>query len=759
MMCVGGLSLGAQGGVGYLADAVAAEPPHPGELRASEVPIRGLRPRTAGPDEAHDTLTAVRDFHATRLEWIYELTPDFVKKVRGMGVSVAGTISTGTGNGLSTLRPDWQSYFQIQTLDGKPTTAPWMRTWNGGWLDIHHPEVRQASLTAVKTLIDMGVNDIQRDDAAGNVPAVQWGAPFSDRSMAAFRAYLKKNVEPAKLTQLGVKNVDAFDYREHLKAQGAPVGDAFNAYQGGELKVLFRACQEQAMIDFFTWLKKEADAYAGRHVPLSMNNSGRDFDRIHQLADWWIGELAMSHATPEYLHALSVRVRNEKRAQTLTMPIHKSPEETPEWIQAIRRTMATIYACGMLMEMPWDTYLPAPSAPRYYGNPKDYADLSGFIRANAKWFDGYAAAAAVGGLVESPDVQQTSPVQVWSEQGLAFAFARVKPGVRSAPVVVHLIDWSEKPGPFTVTVDSTRLFGGQPMRARLLTPLPYDAAVHAAASKSRNYQQLSRSVELAAGRFGSVTIPALAPWGLLVLEPMDSAPDAPAPLVRRLPARDAAIEIVPPIPGCRIAVTTDGSEPREASASSQPVRVPQGKTALRIRAVGWAKGRASTETNLLLPSADKGAAGILNNGTFDAELSEWRVVSENPDAFAVTVTAKGSPFKNGPAARLNILEPAGVVYGLRLVQPVFVEAGSLARLSGRIVSDRAARVRIGIQGAEPPNSVVILDTYELEAGKPVDLNLIARCATSMDAWVQFDVGECPAGTVLWIDNVALTLGK
>lgn len=756
---IGAFVASAQAAPSYLADSVAPEPAHPGGLRASEVPIRGLTPRTKGANEPHDTLEAIRGFHATRLEWIYGLTPDFVSKVRAMKVSVSGTISTGTGDGLSETRPDWQSYYQIQDLAGRPTTAPWMRTWNGGWLDVNHPEVRQAYLSHAKRLVDMGASDIQRDDGAGNLAAVRWGAPFGDKSIQGFRAYLKKRLSARKLAELGIKNIDTFDYRAHLKAAGAPVGDGFGAYPGGELKSLFRDFQEQVMLDFYVWLKKSLDAHAGRHVPVSFNNSGAEFDAIHQMADWWIGELSATHATPEYLHNLAARVRAEKRAQTLTMPLKPSPEETPGWMRLIRQSMATIYAVGMHMEMPWDTYLPAPSAPRYFGKPKDYADLSGFIRANAALFDGYCSASAVGGLLETPERQRSGPAQVWAEGGMVYAFARAKPRDRAAPVVMHLVDWRDTPSGFTVTLDPARFFGGRPMRARLLTPPPYVEAAHASASRTGDYRHLSTSVVLATGRFASLQIPALNPWGLLVLEPLPVTTDTPAPVVRPLPPPAEGVEVSSQLPGGRLAVTTDGSEPRPGAAGTGAVTVRLAQSPLRLRALAWREGRPSVETSLVLPPVGESPQGILSNGTFDERLESWRTIAPTENALEVTARAKGSPFRAGPAARIEVKEPNGVIYSLRLVQPVSLERGAVVRLTGKLVADRPARVRIGLQGSDEPHAVVILRHYDLQAGKVADLDLFARCAESIDALVQFDLGECPAGTVLWLDDVAVTTSR
>jgi hypothetical protein len=94
------------------------------------------------------------------------------------------------------------------------------------------------------------------------------------------------------------------------------------------------------------------------------------------------------------------------------------------------------------------------------------------------------------------------------------------PGERDAPVVIHLVDWSESLEAFALEVDSARFFDSQPLKIRLLRPKPYAKQEHEAAEETGDYGALSEAVPLAAGRVASVDVPALHPWGIVVVEPV-----------------------------------------------------------------------------------------------------------------------------------------------------------------------------------------------------------------------------------------------
>lgn len=203
--------------------------------------------------------------------------------------------------------------------------------------------------------------------------------------------------------------------------------------------------------------------------------------------DFCLGELAFKEATPTHLYECMRQARGHGRLQTITMPLktEASPaeQESADWILLTRKTIATAYALGGLIEMPWDTFL--PDAQRYFGKPEHYADLTAFVRGIAPHLDGHAEAFATGCAVED---------------------AR----------------WKGMTQPFSITVKMELFFGKEPATLRLLQPVAaYDRAAHDKAFDSRDYAPLVRSTPLAISADGSVALPALAPWGVVIVEKRD----------------------------------------------------------------------------------------------------------------------------------------------------------------------------------------------------------------------------------------------
>ena len=66
------------------------------------------------------------------------------------------------------------------------------------------------------------------------------------------------------------------------------------------------------------------------------------------------------------------------------------------------------YASGGHCMVPWDVYMPH-NAPRYFGKPSDYADLTKFVRNYKRYFDGYSEAAVVAADAELAALESTLP--------------------------------------------------------------------------------------------------------------------------------------------------------------------------------------------------------------------------------------------------------------------------------------------------------------------------------------------------------------
>ncbi len=512
-----------------LHEAARPRPSIPGAPKAADVCMRSLRPRPASENDPHDTLDAMRGFHVTWLEWTYGNDAAFIRKVHELGATYGAAAAAGSYLGDAPVE-QWN----VVDLDGKRLVAPWMRQWKrpNPWGCANHPEFRAGHVRAVLAAMDAGADVLQRDEPGQNHNALSWGGCFCDHCMKAFPDWLRRHADAAVLERLGAADLDRFDYRDYLRAKDAPVGDAFHRWPGDELKRYFQQFQFDSTVAFNVWWREQLDRHEGRRVPVSCNNGVRRWTDIQLVFDYCIGELSADHARPDYLVAAMREAASHGKTQSVTMPLRRDPRETPDWVLHTRQTIATVYAVGGHIEMPWDTYLPTPDARRYFGNPADYADLTAFVRGMAAYLNGYEDAFALGkGIADDRYAPDTAPLVLKGGADRLFAFVRAKPDQADAPVVVHLLDWRDEPQPFTVAVQPEAFFGPVSLRFRLFTPvLPYDKAVHDRAFDTKDYSPLVREVELARGVANTVELPALKPWGILVVEPDAAMPvDAPSP--------------------------------------------------------------------------------------------------------------------------------------------------------------------------------------------------------------------------------------
>jgi hypothetical protein len=237
--------------------------------------------------------------------------------------------------------------------------------------------------------------------------------------------------------------------------------------------------------------------------------------------DYSVGELFHTRANPADLLDLINHARAMGKTQTVTMPLrHGGEQETPDWIGHTRQTIATMYALGGHIEMPWDTYLPTPNGQRYFGKPENYADITALIRGMSSYFDDYVDAYVTGCQIKDARWENmAAPVSLADDEKNILVVARVKSGDVQSPVVIHLVDWRQTPEPFDLAICPESFFGKAPIRVRLFTPvLPYQQATHDHAFTTRNYSGLIHMTELAHGTMTGIHVPALLPWGILVVE-------------------------------------------------------------------------------------------------------------------------------------------------------------------------------------------------------------------------------------------------
>jgi hypothetical protein len=405
-------------------------------------------------------LAAGEEFHITRGVWSYIEDEAFIKSVRAKGWEFQGSLNMRLTDPALALRD--RNGKPIGTIG--PSDRPPYRADNANM------ECRRLYLERAKRLVDMGVTSFQRDDPDGGF--FDWG---------------KKGLRDA-----------------------IPDAD---------------------LLEFHRWARTEIEKHAGRKLTFSTNfHSNPPFMQVFDYRMTEVRFRSMDGTkeviSPSRIREIGLAARKEKKLFVLTGQEDR-PAEDYRWI------WATSYATGNLYIVPWDQFqnvvldpvtrlprIPVNKLPRIFIAPEKLADLTGFVRANADVLDGYEEAAVGGYDLQDTRFGDDAPLRIEGGSGKLSAFLRAKPGDANAPVVIHLVE-REQGAASTLRLPIARFFGKNAIKVTLREPLPYDAAQHSKAENAKNYRSLIRETTLTTtneGAWNLVSVPALNPWGILVLE-------------------------------------------------------------------------------------------------------------------------------------------------------------------------------------------------------------------------------------------------
>ena len=466
----------------------------------------------ANDKDPHDTFRAAADFHATGFYWINGPNKEWFLEIKRRGYPFQGWLSTILPD---TLFGSTRQQGRILNEQGELVTGPWMRAFQGWWGCMNSPEYRAVYLEYVKMYLDAGAESLQMDDPGENYTAIQWGGC----------------------------------YCPHCKEKAARLGKSPPEIQ------------KESTEEFYRWIRAEMDKHAGRHVPFSCNSHPGDRYFFDEVFDFGVAELAEGRARPEAMYQIVRNAERQGKAQMFTFVSKQTP--------LTRAAIALAYACGSQIIVPWDVYM-GTGLPRYFGRAEDYADLYGFARANAVYLDGYEDAACLMPQ-HADDRYERAPIAVRGGSQDLNLFVRAVPGDADAPVVIHCVDTGEAPQPFRLGIDPARFFGDRPITIDLLVPASYDRAVHERAEQTKFFTALSVRKHLAAGYVTEVELPAVSPWGMIVIAPDPAAPKGiwpPAVLTDDAGVYSAtlAVTLDSATRGAVIRYTLDGTEPTASSA-------------------------------------------------------------------------------------------------------------------------------------------------------------------------------------------------
>ncbi len=491
-----------------------------GAPKASDVIMRSLRLHKAQNENQHDTFRALGDFHVNRLEWAYIRDKEFIAQCREKGALFGGASSSAAAHVVMPKGDSDYAALVCVNLRGEPVVPTWKRTWRppgNWWMCVNNPVLERRYTEYLKSYLDVGAQVMQRDEPWGNYRAVSWGGCFCDHCMEAFQTFLAKSTTTDQQASMGIKDLENFNYREMLLQHNAPVGDDFQRFDGGELKQRFTDFQMETTLAFHKRTRQALNEHAGRRVAFSCNNGCNRWTPIEMLFDWCFGELSFRHAHPDFIHNAMLEAASLERRQVITMPKKSNRDDLQGWHLLTRQTIAMAYACGGHCMVPWDVYMPG-DAPRYFGTGEQYADLFGFIRANSEYLDDYEYAGALGAGLSCDLYGDSMPIELHGGDSVC-AVLRSLPGDEDAPVVIHLVDWSDNPQPFGVSLRPAAFFGDRSLKTTLLRPTSFDKQQHAHAKESGSYGDLVETVSLTGGHTTNLSLPAVKPWAMLIVEP------------------------------------------------------------------------------------------------------------------------------------------------------------------------------------------------------------------------------------------------
>jgi hypothetical protein len=379
---------------------------------------------------------------------------------------------------------------------------------------------------------------MQRDEPETQSNNHLLGACFCTHCVTKFNDWLKANINQNDLAANGVSDLSSFNYKLYLIDKKAPVGDDYAKWDGGKLKDWYRQFQTQSNADYLIKLHEGLNQKAGKVFPLSGNNTSyQNWSKVYQSLDYGYSEMIMQTALPERIYERAYVARTLGKIQVYSIPKILGDMVVSEDVRFItnRRTIATAYAVGSIMSVPWDTYEQTPKGTdRYFGTPEQYADLYGFVRGIASYLDKYEDVCATGKNIAEQKLDGKTLVSTLPEK--VYAFTRAIPNNPKTALVVHLVNWNDSAKVFTMELDKSLIAGNKKVKIKMLTPAEYSLEKHAkaeakaqslrpngaffTANESVAYADLVNTQELRYEVKGDkivVKVPVLKLWSVLVI--------------------------------------------------------------------------------------------------------------------------------------------------------------------------------------------------------------------------------------------------
>lgn len=344
--------------------------------KSSDILFSQRWPRISGDGNNVDAISAAKGFGATDLVWHYRgnSSPvfDFFKSTGADNQCALPVHIQFSGQNAES---DWKEKACLGK-DGNPVAnRPDEIAVGLARGDVFKPLWLEKSWDSLRNNLSQGCVQVQQDD-----PTYWAGACYSSYADVGFRDFLKRRFTPAQLnTNFGITDITTFNYS----------GSSSSA----ALKNLYLEFSKLGVLKFYTELKQRTETYVAGNSAISKPVGF--FGNVYDLEKWgWVLNVldgVMTEFPVNYGgRGLLQRLVEDSAMTKLMGKHHYVVTLVSENLALNRLVMAASYALGAHMIMPWDVFISVgATTPRYFADPKDFADITDTIKNNADFFDGY----------------------------------------------------------------------------------------------------------------------------------------------------------------------------------------------------------------------------------------------------------------------------------------------------------------------------------------------------------------------------------
>ena len=259
-------------------------PCHPPVSHADEPDPGSARPGIRHSDVVfmYDDAKMYEPYGCTVLGWAGHADQKHIEGAHTQGVRLF-TVSVGfltEFQGMIDFSEDFPDA-AARDYSGEPFVVPWL--WDhkhkgqpAWWWCTNSPLYRQYLESRLRQQMPTGPDGLHIDDYRGSSGAVTWlSACFCRHCMAAFRQYLAEKVDPAELRQLGISDLEKFDYHQFLIDRGVTAQQYKQERWRMPLADAFLDFHVTANTKYVGEYRQLAEQIRGRALTLSVN-SGLD---------------------------------------------------------------------------------------------------------------------------------------------------------------------------------------------------------------------------------------------------------------------------------------------------------------------------------------------------------------------------------------------------------------------------------------------------------------------------------------------------